>query len=504
MSDIEKVSIKINVGAYNAYRNMQNKSHYAISEYVDNALQSYIDNRKKLEKLNGKKFQCNILININRDEDYIEIIDNSAGIYNKDFKRAFEPANIPLNTKGLHEFGMGMKIASIWLADRYTVTTTALGENIERTVLFDLKEVIKEKKEELKVETKLVDINEHYTKVKLVGLSKNAPSKRGSSILRVKNHIASIYRKYLNEDKVNIIFNGEKLEYVYPKILTSPYFNNPNGSISEWKETVSFESGPYKVTGFIALLETMKSSESGFSLFRRGRVIKGSHDEKYKTKILSGQSGSPLDKRLFGEFELEGFNVSFDKGSFIEMEDFEELLLEIKKKIVKESSENIFKQGQNYRKVSKKDRRKVIQKTLKKLKSKSFEQGASDELNKRVSSIKSNPKALKQNIIRKNEREDIVYSFDWQNNKYDFKLQFIEQSGVDFLQLHSVPNRPFQWLGIVNLAHKYFVKFMLVNDQEKLEPIIEFIKALLISEVISKNQGTKNAGYIRLNLNKIL
>ena len=42
MSDIKKVSIKINVGAYNAYRNMQNKAHYAIAEYVDNAIQSYL------------------------------------------------------------------------------------------------------------------------------------------------------------------------------------------------------------------------------------------------------------------------------------------------------------------------------------------------------------------------------------------------------------------------------------------------------------------------------
>lgn len=504
MSDIKKVSIKINVGAYNAYRNMQNKAHYAIAEYVDNAIQSYLNNSAKLRKLHGQEYKCRISIDINHDEDYIEIIDNAGGIYYNDFIRAFEPANIPLNTKGLHEFGMGMKIASIWLADKYTVTSTALGEKIERHVLFDLKEVIKKKKEELNVKRELVESSDHYTKIRLTQLSNNAPKRRGGSVQKVKNHITSIYRKFLSNNEIELIFNGEKLTYTYPNILTSPFYDNPKGIAIEWKERVNFESGPYKVKGFIGLLETMKSSESGFSLFRRGRVIKGSHDEKYKTKILSGQIGSPLDKRLFGEFELEGFNVSFDKGSFLEMEDFEELLVEIKASIIKKNKQNIFRQGSQYRKISKKDRDKIIRQTLNKLKAKSFDKDTSKELNNKVKLIPTVPKEVKQKVKKTNQRENIVYSFPWQGKDYDFKIQFIEQSGLDILQLHIVNDSPYQWLGTVNLAHNYFAKFKLVDDTEKLEPVIEFIKSLLISEVISKNQGTTNAGYIRMNLNKIL
>ena len=63
------------------------------------------------------------------------------------------------------------------------------------------------------------------------------------------------------------------------------------------------------------------STVNGLSLFRRGRVIEGSHDEKYRPKVLCGQNGSPRYKRIFGELELEGFSVSFNKGSFQEHDD---------------------------------------------------------------------------------------------------------------------------------------------------------------------------------------
>ena len=36
--------------------------------------------------------------------------------------------------------------------------------------------------------------------------------------------------------------------------------------------------------------------------------------------------GSPRYKRIFGELELEGFGVSFNKGSFVEVEDLEALM----------------------------------------------------------------------------------------------------------------------------------------------------------------------------------
>ena len=92
--------------------------------------------------------------------------------------------------------------------------------------------------------------------------------------------------------------------------------------------------GEYSAKGFIGVLKTMSSNKlNGISLFRRGRVIIGSHDEKYRPKELCGQIGSPRYKRIFGELELKGFGVSFNKGSFIEVEDLETLIKGIKLEI---------------------------------------------------------------------------------------------------------------------------------------------------------------------------
>ena len=43
--------------------------------------------------------------------------------------------------------------------------------------------------------------------------------------------------------------------------------------------------GEYSAKGFIGVLKTMSTNKvNGISLFRRGRVIVGSHDEKYRPK----------------------------------------------------------------------------------------------------------------------------------------------------------------------------------------------------------------------------
>ena len=59
----------------------------------------------------GGKFQLEVRIKIDREFDHISIKDNAGGINTEKYLTAFEPANIPKDNKGLHEFGMGMKTA---------------------------------------------------------------------------------------------------------------------------------------------------------------------------------------------------------------------------------------------------------------------------------------------------------------------------------------------------------------------------------------------------------
>ena len=67
-----------------------------------------------------------------------------------------------------------MKTASIWLSDKWSVRTSALGESEERTIEFDLEKVISEKKENLEVIKTIKEKNDHYTEIVLKKLYQNS------------------------------------------------------------------------------------------------------------------------------------------------------------------------------------------------------------------------------------------------------------------------------------------------------------------------------------------
>lgn len=111
-----KVSIATKPLVYSAFRYIENKVWNALAEYVDNAVQSFKDHIDILKNINPNG-KLRVDINIDIEQDIITITDNAFGITNENYDRAFELANIPLDRKGLNEFGMGMKVSSIWLSD---------------------------------------------------------------------------------------------------------------------------------------------------------------------------------------------------------------------------------------------------------------------------------------------------------------------------------------------------------------------------------------------------
>lgn len=499
---IEKVSIKFKTGAYGAYRSMNNKVWYALAEFVDNALQSYTVNKRAIKKASSN-FQFKVLIDINIDEDYIKIWDNAGGIDAVNFKRAFEPANIPLDNTGLSEFGMGMKIASIWLADFYSVRSSALGEMVEREVHFDLKKVMNEEKEELEVSNTILEKDQHFTEIILKGLSENAPKRQGQSISRLKNHLTSIYRKFLRKKEMILVFNGDELKYEAPAILKAPFVDDPDGKTIVWKKDINFKYDNYKVKGFIGLLKEMKSKHCGLSLFRRGRVIQGSHDEKFHPKIICGQSGSPRDKRLFGELELKGFKVSFDKGRFTQVGELETILSLVKKEL-NAPSLNLLKQGDKYRKpIKPKDKEKEIKNALKDEKKKAHNIEVTEKRNKIIKNLKAEqPKPINKKTKKENTLINIPIPFSWKGKKYLIEIEYVNESGLELYTLYNL-EEPLQYKGRINLKHKFFQNYN-IFESEDIEPILAILKGLLLSEAISQSQGTKMGGNIRSNLNKLL
>ena len=293
-----KVSIATKPLVYSAFRYIENKVWNALAEYVDNAVQSFKDHIDILKNINPNG-KLRVDINIDIEQDIITITDNAFGITNENYDRAFELANIPLDRKGLNEFGMGMKVSSIWLSDLWTVQTKAYGESEIKTLVFDIHEVTKNQEVELPIITEPANLSEHYTIITLTKLSQNKPRTR--QIAYVKKHLASIYSKYIREGILDLVVNGELLEDTQLQCLIAPYYKTPN-------------------------------------------------EEKFRPKILSGEEGSPRYKRIFGELELEGFDVSFTKSSFQDDDEFSTFIEILKGDIDRDKSLDLFGQAQNYTK----------------------------------------------------------------------------------------------------------------------------------------------------------
>lgn len=505
---VETVSIKIQTGVYGQFRNLNNKVWFALGEYVDNAVQSFENNKDVLKKVHNGKYQFEVRINIDWESSIIKIYDNAAGIDTKNFQRAFEPANIPIDNTGLHEFGMGMKTASIWLANFWSVKTAALNETEERYVEFDLQKVLKEEKEVLKVQNTNKENSKHFTEITLSQLSQNAPSVMQMD--KIRRHLGSIYRKFIRQGDLKLYINDVELTYEEPEILNAPYYTDPKGKPIQWKKDINFSLGKYKVTGYIGILNTMSTSEvNGLSLFRRGRVIEGSHDEKYRPKAICGQIGSPRYKRIFGELELDGFAVSFNKGSFQEQEDLEALMEALQTEISAKDFD-LYTQAEKFIKPKTQDDNvKVAKSIVSSMKKTTKISNLKEKVEVSLKEINNKSLATKNEQLSKKAKaidthEDFI---EIKDEKYKLKVELITETSITDLYSLQIEDDELFAKKItykINLAHPFFTRFEKLKTEEDYQPIISIIRSLVLAEVIAPSQGTKNGGNIRLNFNNFL
>lgn len=336
-------------------RHLNYKAWFAIAEFIDNALQSYLANREALEAINGPNFRLEVDVRIDTNgPGLIVVSDNAAGISTADFPRAFRAAQVPTDRTGLSEFGMGMKSAACWFAEKWSVRTKAVGEALERTIHFDIRHIVDNKIESLSTEARDVGIpSSHYTVVTLRGLH-HVP--QGRTIGKIKDHLASIYRVFLRDGRMTLRFNNEQLTYATAPILKAQKYIAPgvpgqgaDANLVEWRKDIALDFGKgQRVTGFAALRETGSTPFAGFALFRRDRLIEGSHDETYRPSFIFKQTNSYPYQRLFGELHVEGFEVSHTKDGF-RWEEYEDVFLEFLKVQLEAAPLDLLAQAENYR-----------------------------------------------------------------------------------------------------------------------------------------------------------
>ena len=157
------VSIQPDVGVLSVLPHLNYRPWYALAEFVDNSLESYLRHRAEIDG-DGTKLRVEVAIDSSGGGS-ISVRDNAAGIYQDEYQRAFRLAEPPPHLNGLSEFGMGMKSAACWFGTNFSVRSSALGEAVERTVDFDIEEIVRTKSAFLPVASKPVPANYHYTEI---------------------------------------------------------------------------------------------------------------------------------------------------------------------------------------------------------------------------------------------------------------------------------------------------------------------------------------------------
>lgn len=498
-----KVNISPGVGIIKIFKALDYESWFALAEYVDNSISSYLSNKEKI-KVVEPNYKLKIEIELNYVDNTIVIRDNAGGIESSKYEYAFRAAEIPDDTTGLNEFGMGMKTASSWLANKWTVRTTAIGEDIERTIQFNVNEVVDNDIHELDAKEKVVSNNEHYTIIKLDELTGNAPLHR--DIGKIRKHLASIHRKFIRRDDISIFLNNEELIYEDQDVLAAPRWDNASGDEISWKINVDQTFGSNKrVTGFIGLLSTMSTSvHNGFSLFRRGRVIEGSGDDLFRPKQLNGQVGSHQFKRVFGELELEGFKVDFTKGKFQGDKDFDELL-DLLQDYCDSGELPLLTQARKYRKPQPKANLKnVATKGAKEYRETIKREDIKNSIEQAIKNVPDNSfKPKMEEIPEKNKLEQITTEFEVEGEKWLIELDLVDNpemdDWIDILEESDVEIAVKKIRIRLSMVHPFMSSF----GTDDIQPFLRLAMALAISESLARTSGG-GPGQVRRNLNRML
>jgi hypothetical protein len=403
---------------------------------------------------------------------------------------------------------MGMKSAACWFATRWMVRTSALGEPIERTVSFDIDTIVQDSKEELEVQHRPVPADTHFTEITLAGLNK-PPQTR--TIGKIKDHLASIYRRFIRDDILELTFDGESLQYDEPRILVAPYFKRLEEAPRQWRKEIDFEfGGGLAVRGFAALREKASTSSAGFALFRRGRLIEGSSDEAYRPEAIFGASTTYAYQRLFGELELEGFEVSHTKDGF-QWDENEEPFLSLLKEELDSEPCPLLAQANGHRSTRKTEEWSAGAQAAAQRTAEVIREELPPVLERQIAEapvILAPPRSLPVAAAASRREIDI----ELHGKLWRIVLDLTTDPAVgDWLSLSDEPlplsfasDRLHRCVSVrLALVHPFMERFCSTSDRD-IEPLLRIAAAIGLAETAARDGGVKLAGTIRRNINELL
>lgn len=307
----KKFNIEVGTGISAIFARMHTKPSQLLCEFIDNSLQSFLDNRPTLKE------QCGVTsckVNIVWTDNEIILTDNAYGMDEADFNRALR-LNAPApfySSNSLSKYGIGLKSAAVGFGDEYSIKTTRYGLTEEYYGKIDVKVLEEQNPKEIECEIHETKPEDHFTEICIKKLRQKYTYAKEKQILR---ELGCVYEDYLNDKSLSISLNRNKIEYSEPTFKENPLTGQPYYELLTNVQFKLRDGKTYKYSGFIAILKEGSTYNAGLTLKKNKRGIVLS----YRPRKIFGAPTTFKYQRIYGEINFEGEDwiISVEKDGII-------------------------------------------------------------------------------------------------------------------------------------------------------------------------------------------
>ena len=321
------IQLELGLSVIQSYKRLSYTPWHAIAELVDNATQSYFNNQDTLDEAfsSARESLCIGVVYEREGAGLLRVSDNAMGMSYDELTNALKVGFPPENTSGRSKYGMGMKTASCWIGNRWTVRTKRLGETTERRVTVDVNKIAGGDNDLAHFAVTGRPEDQHYT---VIEIRDHNQVFHGRTIGKIKDFLRSMYRQDLRRGWATIEWQGSPLEW-----NDSDFQFLQARDDSTYRKDFEFCAAGKKVKGWVGVLSRGSRANAGFSILHADRVVRG-WPESWRPEAIYGFQGRNdlINQRLVGEIHLNDFEVSHTKDDILwygdEQEQVEKLLKE--------------------------------------------------------------------------------------------------------------------------------------------------------------------------------
>ena len=220
---------------------------YALAEFVDNTTQSRENYRETIDPvLESEGTPLKVEINYDPVEGSITIKDNSIGMTYDRLVAGLRIAHPTPDSRGRSRYGMGLKTAACWIGKSWHVRTCEHGSGEEWRATVSVEEIAKGKTE-IPLNFRKVDLDKHYTEIKIWDLNRVIQNRTQETIM---SFLGSMYRMDIRADRLLILFNG--VQVPLPEKLEFAKFEDGTEAVEKFETTIRHK----KVNGWFGVLRT--------------------------------------------------------------------------------------------------------------------------------------------------------------------------------------------------------------------------------------------------------